>query len=143
MEIRSTSPKQTKEAGKNLAKKLNGGDVVALFGELGAGKTNFVQGLAQGFGIKERVISPTFVFMRSYKIKKDQNILNLIHIDLYRINEARDFKLLGLEDIFNTQNIVVLEWAEKVSTLLPKKRTEVLLEKKGEFKRKITVKEKK
>lgn len=83
-------------------------------GDLGAGKTTFVQGLAEGLGIKERILSPTFILMREYG--------NLYHVDLYRLEEGIDEEVrnLGLTDIWGKKdNIVIIEWAEKITDLLP------------------------
>lgn len=97
---------------------------IALYGELGSGKTTFVQGLAKGLGIKRRIISPTFVLVREHRIKNyELRIMNFYHIDLYRIEGERDLKSLGLEEIIkDSQNIVAIEWAEKMGKLLPRKR---------------------
>ena len=125
--------KKTQSLGEQFAKKLIGGEVVALYGDLGGGKTTFTQGIAKGLGIKQRIISPTFVIVRSYKIK------NFYHIDLYRIENKRDIEGLGIEDILkNPENIVVVEWAERLGDLLPKKRIDVSFEYLDEEKRKIT-----
>jgi tRNA threonylcarbamoyladenosine biosynthesis protein TsaE len=101
------------------------GDIVALYGDLGAGKTVFVKGIAKGLGIKKRIISPTFIFMRTYPIKSGQ----FIHIDLYRGQNIEDFEALGFEDVFQKNNIVVLEWAQRIKDFLPKKRMDITLEK--------------
>lgn len=124
--------KKTQSFGEEFAKKLTGGEVVALHGDLGAGKTTFTQGIAKGLGIKKRIISPTFVIVRSYKIK------NFYHIDLYRTESKNDIEGLGIEEILkNPENIVVIEWAERLGNLLPKKRIDVSFEYVDEEKRKI------
>ncbi len=136
MEVKTTSPSQTAKIANSFAKKLKGGDVVALYGDLGAGKTVFVQGLARSLGIKKRVLSPTFVFVRSYPIG---NHLTFHHLDLYRGEKITDFQSLGLEEIFSKNAIVVIEWAEKIKGYLPKKRYDVEIEKIDEKTRKIIV----
>jgi len=111
--------------------------VIALYGDLGSGKTTFVQGMAKGLGIKRRIISPTFVIIRSYQVYS----LYFYHIDLYRVEGVDNIKGLGLEEIINDHhNIVAIEWAEKMGDLLPKKRWDVGFEDLGEDERRITIK---
>ncbi len=140
------SKEETQEIAKNFIKKIMEGDIVALYGDLGSGKTTFVQGLARGFGIKKRIISPTFIIVRSYKIGSKYQVLSIkyfYHIDLYRIESLNDVKNLGIEDIINnSQNIVAIEWAEKMQNLLPKKRWDVKFEDLGGSRRKITINQK-
>ncbi len=143
MEVKSNSPKETKKVAEKLAKTLVPGSVVALFGDLGAGKTVFVQGLAKGLGIRRKVISPTFVFMRSYPFLHHKKPLIFYHIDLYRGQDSGDFRNLGLEEIFSEEGIVVLEWAEKIKDVLPKKRIDVVIAAVGEKTRKISIKNRK
>lgn len=112
----------TKKLARDFAKVLIKGDVVCLYGDLGSGKTTFVQGLAEGLGIKKRIISPTFVIVRSYKLE----VSSFYHIDLYRVESERDIENLGIEEIINNKNsIVVIEWAEKLKSYLPKKRIDI------------------
>lgn len=130
------SEKETKNLAQKLAKDLRG--VLALTGELGVGKTTFVQGFAKRLGIKEKIISPTFVLIRQHKILNSKKIL--YHIDLYRLDSAKDFKQLGIEEIWaDPENIVLIEWAEKAKKILPKNTTYITFENLGESKRKITV----
>ena len=128
MEITTNSPQETQKVAQKLAKSLNGGEVIALFGELGAGKTVFVQGLAKGFGIKRRIISPSFVFMRTYPIILGHETLTFYHLDLYRGQSMADLTSLGLGEIFSQDSIVVLEWAERIKENLPPKRIDVIFE---------------
>jgi len=124
--------------------------VIALHGDLGSGKTTFVQGLARGLGIKRRIISPTFIIMRTYKIKFKiqnskfkivvQNSKFFYHIDLYRTENESDIEGLGIKEIINdSQNIVAIEWPEKMGNLLPKDRVDIYFENLGDNKRKITI----
>ena len=110
--------------------------VIALTGELGAGKTTFVQGFAKGLGIKDKIISPTFVLIRQHKMENNQV---LYHIDLYRLEGKIDIKQLGIEELLNSDNLILIEWAEKIKNSLPKSATWILLEKQGDS-RKITIK---
>lgn len=113
----SYSDKQTKEFAKKLAKKNY--QLIGLIGELGAGKTTFAQGYAEGLGVKDKIISPTFVLIRQHKIPNTKKIL--YHIDLYRLEDLREIKHLGIEEIMeNPDNTVLIEWAEKIKGLLPK-----------------------
>lgn len=118
---------ETQKLGRDFAKVLGKGDIVCLYGTLGSGKTTFVQGLAQGLGIKRRIVSPTFIIVRNYRITNyDLRFKNFYHIDLYRIENKEDVEGLALEEILNDiQNIVVVEWAERLRTLMPAKRIDV------------------
>ena len=119
------SASQTKNLGKRMSQKIlksftsKGAVVIYLKGDLGSGKTTFVQGLAMGLGIKNRILSPTFVLMKKYKIPNTKK--QFYHIDCYRIKKAQDLSALNLEKLFlNSQNIIVIEWAEKIEKILPK-----------------------
>ena len=125
--------RETQRLGYDFAKVLRKGDVICLYGDLGSGKTTFVQGLAEGLGVKNRIISPTFIITRCYKLKTQksnvkttaQNSKLFYHIDLYRIG-GNDIRGLGLEEILNdSSNIVAIEWAEKLKNNLPQKRTDI------------------
>lgn len=120
--IITSSAKETQNLGKEFGQQLQPGDCVLLYGNLGAGKTTFVQGMAQGLGITKRIISPTFVILRSYEIPKGM----FYHVDLYRIETKHDVEQTGLFDILkNGKSIVAIEWPEKLHNLLPEKRWEV------------------
>ncbi len=130
MEYLSNSPSETQELGKKLAANLRG-KVVALYGELGSGKTNFVQGLAAGLGIKKRILSPTFIFIRPYREE------NFFHIDLYRLEKEEEVTGLGLEEILAEKDATItIEWPEKVAGLL-KNPVQIYFEKLGENTRRI------
>ena len=148
MEKVTRSAEQTQKLAAEFAKKLKGGEVLCLYGDLGSGKTTFVQGLAKGLGIKKRILSPTFVLMRSYNISGLENWriselakdAYLYHIDLYRIGSAKETEMLGLQEILDDpQNIVAIEWAEKIKDILPSKRIEVYFEHIDENTRRIRI----
>jgi len=111
----SGSPRQTVELGKSFAVSLKPGDVLALFGNLGTGKTQFVSGVCQGLGVRVRVTSPTFTMVNEYPAP-----FGLVaHIDLYRIGLARDLREIGIESYFHDRCICLIEWAERALQLLP------------------------
>jgi tRNA threonylcarbamoyladenosine biosynthesis protein TsaE len=113
---------QTQKLGRDFAKVLEKGDIICLYGELGSGKTTFVQGLAKGLGISSRIISPTFIIMRSHKLKLGM----FYHIDLYRIESEKNIESLGFKEVINDQrNIIAIEWAEKLGSLSPQKRIDI------------------
>ena len=146
-EFISKSAEETKKFAKEFAEKLKAGAILALYGDLGTGKTTFIQGLAAGLGYTSKVFSPTFIFVRPYKIsnrrsgignhKKDIKIL--YHIDLYRLRKAEDLKNIGLEEFLNEKGAVsAIEWPEKIEKALPANTIKIKLETIGEEKRKIT-----
>lgn len=131
----SKSDNETQRIAARLAKESKN-NIFALTGELGAGKTIFVQGFAKGLGIKEKIISPTFVLIRQHPIPNTLKIL--YHIDLYRLKSMSDFKEIGLEEILSDpNNIVLIEWADRLKTL-PKKTVKIFITK-GDNNRLITV----
>ncbi|MFQ5945818.1 MAG: tRNA (adenosine(37)-N6)-threonylcarbamoyltransferase complex ATPase subunit type 1 TsaE [Anaerolineae bacterium] len=121
METRSAE--ETKGLGRRLAGVLRGGEVIALEGPLGAGKTTLVQGLAEGLGVRQPVTSPTFVLSGIYR----GSGLLLSHLDLYRLSGPSEFTAAGLEDPLWDESVCVIEWAEKVTELLPEDRLWVRL----------------
>ncbi len=119
---------ETQEIGKEFAKTLKDGSVVCLYGDLGAGKTTFTQGVALGLGIKNRIISPSFIIIRTYRINKG-SVDNFYHIDLYRLESEADLKSLGFDEILDDKkSVVVIEWAEKLGAKLPKERIDIYFE---------------
>lgn len=125
--IKTKSAEETKQFAKNLARDFLKGGIIALSGDLGAGKTTFAQGFAQGLNIKDKVISPTFLTIRQYPIPTRNNWF--YHIDLYRL-ENIDLKDSGLEEILSDEtNVVLIEWADKISEYLPKSAKKIELKK--------------
>ena len=124
--LRSTSEQQTREAARSMASSLQRGDVVALYGELGAGKTQFVKGLCDGFRVRDAVTSPTFVILNRYSGVDGRNKeIFLFHFDLYRVQSAEEIYDLGYEEFLFGNGICVVEWAERLGTLLPSRRYDV------------------
>jgi len=110
--------KQTEALGKAFVKSLKQGAVFGLVGELGAGKTSFVKGVAKALNIKNTITSPTFVLMKVYPTKY-KNFKNLVHVDAYRIKKAAHLSGIGLEDYLNNHEaLVLIEWADKVKSLI-------------------------
>jgi len=107
---------------ENLPKTQKKALIIGLSGDLGSGKTTFVQGIAQSLGIKDQITSPTFVIQKRYEINSQEfDFKNLIHIDAYRLESGEDLLILGWEEIKNNpENIIFIEWPEKVSEVLPK-----------------------
>ena len=126
----SESAEQTKTLGEQFAKQLNKGDVVLLKGEMGAGKTVFVKGVAKALGITDMITSPTYAYMNDYDGV-------LYHYDCYRLSCGEDAERLGLTDYFNGDNICLIEWAENIEDALPDIVKTVTILKTGENERKI------
>ena len=130
MEIISNGSANTRQIATEYAKTLKKGDVVLLSGDLGAGKTEFVKGIAEFFGIKEQVTSPTYAYLNIYGDF-------IYHYDCYRLSSGEDAELLGLTDYFNGENICFIEWSENIIDALPNDCKRVVIEKIDEETRKI------
>lgn len=132
----TTNLKQTQKIGKILAKEIisaqggpaSGGKsavVLAMYGNLGGGKTTFLQGFAEGLGIKEKILSPTFVILKHFKMT-NKNFTDFYHIDCYRLNDHKDILELDFKEIIkNPKNIVAVEWPEKIREVLPENIIEI------------------
>ncbi len=117
------SQSETEEFGKKLSAKLKGGDILLLSGDLGAGKTSLVKGIAKGLGVEHEITSPTFTLMNVYEIK-NSGIKKFVHIDTYRLKDEKELLEIGIEDYLGEANTVcVIEWPEKISGLLKDKKT--------------------
>src|SRR2546430_2482630 len=114
--MESRSPEETRRLAVALSPLLRPGDVLSLGGDLGAGKTTFVQGLAIGLGITERVTSPSFVLLKEYLGGR----YPLIHMDVYRLERMQEVVDLGYDEFLDPSHIVVVEWGDMVEPLLPK-----------------------
>ena len=113
----SHSQAQTRRFGARLGELLQGGDVICLAGELGAGKTCLAQGIGQGLGIEGPITSPTFTLINEYR--QEQARLPFYHIDLYRLGETKEVLTLGLDEYFYGEGISVVEWADRAREALP------------------------
>lgn len=145
------SPNKTQGLGNAFAKKIGrlpcrknkkNAFIIGLVGNLGSGKTKFVQGFAKGLSIKKKINSPTFIIMKKYRLeKKTQNLFkNFFHIDAYRLRYPKELMVLGFEKIRrNKENVVLIEWAEFVRAILPKKIIWVNFEVIGKNSRRITI----
>ena len=127
----SRSERETMEFAKEYAKTLSAGDVVLLEGEMGAGKTVFVKGLAEGLGIDEEITSPTYAYMNDYGGV-------LYHYDCYRLKSGAQAEALGLCDYFYAGGVCVIEWAQNIADVLPRNCKTVRIVKRGENEREIT-----
>jgi len=126
MIAKSTS--ETKKFGREIAEKVypqRKAVILGLRGELGSGKTTFVQGFAKGLGVKDKILSPTFVILKKFRIpknKKQAGFRNFYHIDCYRLNKGKDLLDLGFKEIADKpENIILIEWPERVKSALPQR----------------------
>lgn len=134
------SAQETFALGKKVGENAAAGQVYALTGDLGVGKTVFTQGLAAGLGITEPVNSPTFTIMQIY----EEGRLPFYHFDVYRIGDVEEMEEIGYEDYFYGQGLTIIEWAELIREILPKNHKEIRIEKdpeKGFDYRRITISE--
>ncbi|GGE55897.1 tRNA (adenosine(37)-N6)-threonylcarbamoyltransferase complex ATPase subunit type 1 TsaE [Pullulanibacillus camelliae] len=115
----SHSNEESMKIAEQVAQRLIPGDVITLEGDLGAGKTTFTKGIAQGLGVKRTVNSPTFTIIKEYKGR-----LPLYHMDVYRLEEEED---LGFDDFFQSEGVTIIEWASRIQTQLPEERLDVYI----------------
>ena len=113
--VTSNSPEETIELGRNLGSQLKGGEVVGICGQLGSGKTHLIKGIAAGIGAEDskHVNSPTFVIVNEYTGR-----LDIYHIDAYRLESVSEFEMLGFDDFCYPQSVVLIEWADKIESVL-------------------------
>jgi tRNA threonylcarbamoyladenosine biosynthesis protein TsaE len=135
--LRTThSAEETEALGERLGAALRGGEILALIGELGAGKTTLIRGIARGLGVGETVTSPTFVLAKPYCGR-----LTLYHLDFYRLESRGDFYSIGFEEFLEETAVVAIEWAEKFLEMLPRPFLAIELEISQKDSRKITFEE--
>jgi tRNA threonylcarbamoyladenosine biosynthesis protein TsaE len=131
------STAETVALGRTLASKLKPPKLVVLRGELGAGKTTLVKGIAEGFraAAEEQVTSPTFTLIHEYRGPK----ANVFHVDLYRVDTERELETLGLDDLFDERSIILIEWGEKFARFERERDVEIVIERLGENERAIAL----
>lgn len=137
-DVNSNSPDQTIELGRNIGSQLKGGEVVAVCGQLGSGKTHLIKGIAAGAGAidSRHVNSPTFVLINEYTGR-----LDIYHIDAYRLDSISEFEMLGFDDFCYPESVVLIEWADKIESVLkPMDYIRIELEHAGRTRRTIHVK---
>lgn len=132
--VLTRSPEETEAVGERLGVGLPPGAVVGLTGELGAGKTRFIQGLARGLGVTATVTSPTFVLVNHYRGR-----VPVHHVDAYRTSSLSELMDLGLEELFGGAGVTVVEWADKLRPLLPPDTVRVHIEGVGDEPREISI----
>ncbi|PYN39848.1 MAG: tRNA (adenosine(37)-N6)-threonylcarbamoyltransferase complex ATPase subunit type 1 TsaE [Candidatus Rokuibacteriota bacterium] len=133
-EITSERPEETEDAGERLGRTLGPGAVVALTGELGVGKTCFIQGLVRGLGVTGRATSPTFVLINQYPGR-----VPVYHVDAYRTESLTELIDLGLLELLGGGGVTVIEWADKLESLLPPEAIHVHIDGVGDQPRAITI----
>ena len=136
--VESYSPEETFETGRRIAGTARPGDVFALEGDLGAGKTVFTKGFASGLGVTGAVNSPTFTILQIY----EEGRLPLYHFDVYRIEEPEEMEEVGFDDYIYGDGVCLIEWANRIEEILPEETIYIVIEKnleKGMDYRKITV----
>jgi tRNA threonylcarbamoyladenosine biosynthesis protein TsaE len=134
-QIEAHGVEATMEFGERLAHQLRPADVVALSGDLGAGKTALVKGIARGLGIAQDVTSPTFTLVHEYAGGR----LPLFHVDLYRLDNVEQALAIGIEDYLDGPGVTAIEWAEKIESLLPAHSTRIRIITLDEYARRIEV----
>ena len=137
MQITTHSADETQALGQKLASRLAPGDVIAYFGDLGAGKTAFTRGLAQGLGITDPVTSPTYTIVNEYLSGR----IPLFHFDMYRLSSSDELFDIGWEDYLSRGGVCAVEWSEKVEDAFFGDEIVLRIEKLGDSERKIIIEE--
>ena len=144
----TSSPEETFMAGKEISEHLSPGSVIALSGALGSGKTQLAKGIASGLGITENITSPTYTIINEYRLAGEQRTrtfgsenreITFYHIDVYRLDNEKDFEDIGGEEILYSDGICVIEWSERIAKLLPEDCINISIEVTGDFSRVIQV----
>ena len=122
LELAAPSAESMRDLGEAISSMLRGGDVIALTGDLGAGKTTFVQGAARSLGVTDRVVSPTFTLVREYR-----GALPVYHLDVYRLDRIQEVIDLGIEELLDPNGVTFVEWGDAIEGLLPDDYLEIEL----------------
>ena len=136
-EITTNSPEETIALGRKFGSQLKGGEIIAVIGQLGSGKTHLIKGIAAGAGAQDSDIvnSPTFVIVNEY-----EGLFDIYHIDAYRLNSISEFEMLGFDDFCYPNSVVIIEWADKVESAIEKtEHIRIKLEHAGQSRRKIHI----
>ncbi|MGH2575620.1 MAG: tRNA (adenosine(37)-N6)-threonylcarbamoyltransferase complex ATPase subunit type 1 TsaE [Ignavibacteria bacterium] len=118
----SNSVEETRKFGREFAKRLDEKDIVAIYGELGSGKTQIIKGICSRLGVKQVVNSPTFIIINEYSSEK---IPKIFHFDLYRLNSINEITNIGLFDYFNEAGLILIEWPKLIEYILPDKTKKI------------------
>lgn len=137
----SKNAEESRKIGEILGRTIRGGTVIVLTGDLGAGKTTFVKGLAKGLGVKSAITSPTFLLIKKHGVQKARSMIeSFYHIDCYRLENEKKLQFLGVEEILNDKRAVIaVEWPEKIKKLLPKSAIKIKFSRMSENERKISI----
>lgn len=131
--IYTNSPEETMDIGEKLGKMLKPGNVLALFGDLGAGKTTITKGIAKGLGLTADVHSPTFTLIHEHP-----GPTPLYHVDLYRLESELEVEGIGIEEYIYSDGVTIIEWADRMRSMLPPDRLDMELRMKGDTEREFT-----
>lgn len=131
--LTTISAEETTALGERLGRLLGPGDVVALFGDLGAGKTTLTKGIAVGLGLAADIHSPTFTLIHEHP-----GAVPLYHVDLYRLSSEEEVETLGLEEYIYSDGVTIIEWADRMKSILPKDRLDITLRMQGDTERELT-----
>ena len=134
--VETNSPEETRDLGRRLGEQCRGGEMLALIGELGSGKTQFCKGLAAGLGVgrPEHLTSPTFVIINEYPGR-----LTFYHIDAYRLGGPADMEALGVDDLAASGGVMAIEWADRVGEWIPREALEIRFDLTGPDARRLTL----
>lgn len=134
MEFKTSSELETRALGLSIGRALKGGEVIAMTGDLGAGKTTITKSIAQGLEVDDYITSPTFTIVNEYEGR-----LKLYHFDVYRITNIEEMYDLGYEEYFDSGGVTVIEWSNLIEEILPKDRINIEIEYIDEKSRKVSI----